>query len=46
MKVKFLNGLLGFAVAGAMVVPAGNASLLAQAAPRTFSANDLPEMVV
>ena len=29
-----------------MVVPAGNASLLAQAAPRTFSANDLPEMVV
>ncbi|MEY4850399.1 MAG: hypothetical protein RLZZ331_1403, partial [Pseudomonadota bacterium] len=40
------NGLLGFAVAGAMVVPAGNASLLAQAAPRTFSANDLPEMVV
>jgi len=28
------------------VVPAGNASLLAQAAPRTFSANDLPEMVV
>ena len=46
MKVKFLNGLLGFAVAGAMVVPAGDASLLAQAAPRTFSANDLPEMVV
>lgn len=46
MKVKFLNGLLGFAVAGAMVLPAGNASLLAQAAPRTFSANDLPEMVV
>lgn len=46
MKVKFLNGLLGFAVAGAMVVPAGNASLLAQPAPRTFSANDLPEMVV
>ncbi len=46
MKVKFLNGLLGFAVSGAMVVPAGNASLLAQAAPRTFSANDLPEMVV
>ena len=46
MKVKFLNGLLGFAVAGAMAVPAGNASLLAQAAPRTFSANDLPEMVV
>jgi peptidyl-prolyl cis-trans isomerase SurA len=46
MNVKFLNGLLGFAVAGAMVVPAGNASLLAQAAPRTFSANDLPEMVV
>ncbi|WP_303783159.1 peptidylprolyl isomerase [Sandarakinorhabdus limnophila] len=46
MKVKFLNGLLGFAVAGAMVVPAGNASLLAQAAPRTFSANDLPVMVV
>ena len=46
MKVKFLNGLLGFAVAGAMVVPVGNASLLAQAAPRTFSANDLPEMVV
>jgi peptidyl-prolyl cis-trans isomerase SurA len=46
MKVKFLHGLLGFAVAGAMVVPAGNASLLAQAAPRTFSANDLPEMVV
>ena len=46
MKVKFLNGLLGFAVAGARVVPAGNASLLAQAAPRTFSANDLPEMVV
>jgi peptidyl-prolyl cis-trans isomerase SurA len=29
-----------------MVVPAGDASLLAQAAPRTFSANDLPEMVV
>ena len=46
MKVKFLNGLLGLAVAGAMVVPASNASLLAQAAPRTFSANDLPEMVV
>lgn len=46
MKVKFLNGLLGFAVSGAMVVPAGNASLLAQAAPRTFSANDLPEMVI
>ncbi len=46
MKVKFLNGLLGFAVAGARVVPAGDASLLAQAAPRTFSANDLPEMVV
>ena len=46
MKVKFLNGLLGFAVVGAMVVPVGNASLLAQAAPRTFSANDLPEMVV
>ena len=46
MKVKFLNGLLGFAAAGAMVVPAGDASLLAQAAPRTFSANDLPEMVV
>jgi peptidyl-prolyl cis-trans isomerase SurA len=46
MKVKFLNGLLGCAVAGAMVVPAGDASLLAQAAPRTFSANDLPEMVV
>ncbi|WP_313669120.1 peptidylprolyl isomerase [Sandarakinorhabdus sp.] len=30
----------------ALAVPTGNASLFAQAATRTFSANDLPELVV
>jgi peptidyl-prolyl cis-trans isomerase SurA len=50
MKVKFLNGALAPVVAVAMAlalaVPTGNASLFAQAATRTFSANDLPELVV
>ena len=45
MKVKFLNGPLAL-MALAVAVPTGNASLFAQAATRTFSANDLPEMVV
>jgi len=45
MKVKYLNGPLAV-VALALAVPTGNASLFAQAATRTFSANDLPEMVV
>ncbi|WP_372917351.1 peptidylprolyl isomerase [Sandarakinorhabdus sp.] len=50
MKVKLLNGPLALValvpVALAMAVPTGNASLLAQAANRSFSANDLPELVV
>ena len=45
MKVKFLNGPLAL-MALAVAVPTGNASLFAQAATRTFSANDLPELVV
>ena len=45
MKVKFLNGPLAVA-ALALAVPTGNASLFAQAATRSFSANDLPELVV
>lgn len=45
MKVKFLNGPLAL-VALALAVPTGNASLFAQAATRTFSANDLPELVM
>jgi peptidyl-prolyl cis-trans isomerase SurA len=45
MKVKFLNGPLAL-MALALAVPTGNASLFAQAATRTFSANDLPELVV
>jgi peptidyl-prolyl cis-trans isomerase SurA len=50
MKVKFLNGALtpvvAVAMALALAVPTDNASLFAQAATRTFSANDLPELVV
>lgn len=45
MKAKFLNGPLAV-MALALAVPTGNASLFAQAASRSFSANDLPEMVV
>ncbi len=45
MKVKFLNGPLAV-VALALAVPTGNASLFAQAETRTFSANDLPELVM
>ena len=42
MKVKLLNALL----AAAMVLPTGSAGLMAQSAQRSFSANDLPELVV
>ncbi|WP_310474381.1 peptidylprolyl isomerase [Sandarakinorhabdus sp.] len=55
MKLNFLTGrraLMALAprvlapMALALSVPAGNASLFAQAANRSFSANDLPELVV
>ena len=42
MKVKLLNALL----VAAMVLPTGSAGLMAQSAQRSFSANDLPELVV
>jgi peptidyl-prolyl cis-trans isomerase SurA len=43
MKQTYRNGL---ALLALLAVPAGNAGLFAQAANRTFSANDLPELVV
>lgn len=50
MKVRLLNGLyattLATVMASAMLVPAGSAALLAQAASRSFSADDLPELAV
>jgi peptidyl-prolyl cis-trans isomerase SurA len=42
MKVRLLNSLLALT----LVLPAGTAGLMAQSAQRSFSANDLPELVV
>ncbi|MEN9932888.1 MAG: hypothetical protein RIS17_1461, partial [Pseudomonadota bacterium] len=50
MKVRLLNGLyattMAMVMATAMLVPAGSGALLAQAASRSFSADDLPELAV
>ena len=46
MKVKLLNGLLAPTLMLAMLVPVGGGALLAQAASRSFSANDLPELAL